>query len=261
MTTHLVIGDPHATPGVSNDRFLWLGRAILDIRPDVVVCMGDFADLDSLCNYDRNTRSFEGRRYKLDLTCIHDALSKTLHPWASANAKLADKKKRKIQLPRMVMLGGNHDEGRIEKATNVHPELHGTISIDDLGYKALGWEYVPFLEPIEIDGIHYCHYFKSGNSATYNAISGISIGRSLLQRNHASSTVGHSHVLDIASAVRPDGSRIWGLSAGCYTPAEPSYAKGSDKFWWRGLIVKRNVRNGDYDLETISLQEVERRYG
>ena len=37
--THLVIPDAHVEPGINNDRFLWLGKMILHIRPDVVICL------------------------------------------------------------------------------------------------------------------------------------------------------------------------------------------------------------------------------
>ena len=37
----LVIPDGHAHPDYDNDRFDYLGRFILDQRPDTIVCIGD----------------------------------------------------------------------------------------------------------------------------------------------------------------------------------------------------------------------------
>ena len=48
MATHLVIGDPHCNPKANNDRFLWAGKMARDLKPTTIVCMGDFASMDSL---------------------------------------------------------------------------------------------------------------------------------------------------------------------------------------------------------------------
>ena len=52
MATHLVMGDPHCTPKASNERFLWAGKFAHDLRPNTIICMGDFASMDSLSSYD-----------------------------------------------------------------------------------------------------------------------------------------------------------------------------------------------------------------
>jgi hypothetical protein len=72
--THLWIGDAHAKPSVTNERFEWLGRMIEDLRPDVVVAGGDWFDMPSLCYYDRGKVQFEGRRYWKDIEAGVDAL-------------------------------------------------------------------------------------------------------------------------------------------------------------------------------------------
>jgi len=60
----LIIGDPHAHPDYDNKRFTALGKYILKTKPDIIVCLGDFADMPSLSSYDKGTKGFEGRRYK-----------------------------------------------------------------------------------------------------------------------------------------------------------------------------------------------------
>ena len=44
---HLVIPDPHAHPDHNNNRADWLGQLILDLKPDVVVNLGDVAGRQS----------------------------------------------------------------------------------------------------------------------------------------------------------------------------------------------------------------------
>ena len=76
-----------------------------------------------------------------------------------------------------------------------------------------------------------------------------------------SSTVGHSHLLDYAIASQPSGKKIMGLSAGCYLIHKEKYAYNTQRLWWSGLIVKRNVKGGEYDIETVHISEVKKRYG
>lgn len=262
MVEHLVIGDPHAGSADEDnyERFFWAGNLCVARKPDVIVCIGDFADMNSLCSYDRGTRSYEGRRYKYDIEGAILAQDYFFKPivWYNMRKKRNGKKQYK---PRFVMLGGNHDEGRIEKVTQLDPMLHGTISLDDLQYKDFGWEYHNFLDHVEIDGILYSHYFTSGVMG--RPISSIHTGYQLIIKNHMSCTQGHSHLFDHKTGVRADGSIMNGLSVGCYTDPSrtPEYARGADKFWWSGLCYKHNVKNGEYDLETISYKRVKELYG
>ena len=76
MSKILIVGDTHAHPNHSNERFTWLGRYIVDSKPDKVVQIGDFADMPSLCSYDKGRRSFEGRRYNKDIAAAIDAQEK-----------------------------------------------------------------------------------------------------------------------------------------------------------------------------------------
>lgn len=76
----LVIGDPHATPHHNNSRFELLGKFIVDRQPEVIVNIGDMADMPSLCSYDKGLRSFEGRRYKHDVASVIDAQLKLFKP-------------------------------------------------------------------------------------------------------------------------------------------------------------------------------------
>ena len=245
MATHLVIGDPHCNPKASNDRFLWAGKLAKDLKPDTIICMGDFSSLDSLSSYDKGKKSFEGRRYKKDIDHAHDALEKF-------NKGLNGRRSRKV------MLLGNHED-RIDRIVDETPELDGTISTKDLKFKEFGWEVIAYQEPVAIDGVHYCHNYPTGIMG--KPISGDNIARSLLLKNKVSSTVGHCHLFDYSMCTIPSGRKVLGLSAGCYLHHKEEYARNTQRLWWSGLIVKRNVRQGEYDIETIEYNTVKRRYG
>lgn len=258
MTAHLVIGDPHCDPDVPNTRFEWLGNLIVDRLPDVIIQMGDFGDFKSLCSYDKGKKDFEGRRYERDVNACNEALE-ILDVKIKKYNENARKSKKERYKPRKIALGGNHDEGRINKLVQLHPEFEGVFNATNIKYKEYGWEYVPYEIPIEIDGVWYCHYFPTGNSG--EPIGGINLAQSLIAKNMVSSVVGHSHILDIAMRATPSGKRIWGLSAGCFFDHKMAYAKATqERFWWNGVVNLKNVHDGDFSPETITIDEMKENY-
>ena len=236
MNTHLIIPDPHAHPEYDNLRFRALGRYILDMRPTHIICLGDFADMPSLSLYDKGTRGFEGRRYKDDVAATVDAQNELFAAVTQYNKRRSANKKA-LYKPKLTMIGGNHDEARIEKATQASPELDGKLHMEDLRYETFGWQYVPFKETIVIDGIAYSHYFPSGLLGA--PISGENIGGSLVRKLHMSCVQGHSHLYNHYEHTRPDGTKIFGLSAGCYSHKEydENWCRNTKHMWWRGIVV------------------------
>lgn len=71
---HFVLPDVQAKEGVPLDHLVWAGKYIAEKRPDVVICIGDFADMPSLSSYDAGKKSFEGRRYKKDIKAAKEAM-------------------------------------------------------------------------------------------------------------------------------------------------------------------------------------------
>ena len=245
MATHVVIGDPHCTPKASNERFLWAGRLAADVKATHVICMGDFCSMDSLSSYDRGKKSFEGRRYEKDMDHSHQAL-------ALFNKGLGKHK------PRKIMIHGNHED-RIDRFVEENPELEGKMSISDLQFKEYGWQEIPFKQIKVISGVHYVHYLPNGIMG--RAISGENIARSILNKHKVSATVGHCHLLDYAIATLPNGKKLHALSAGCYLNHKEHFARDTLHMWWSGIIVKREVSNGSYNIETIDTKAIRREYG
>lgn len=245
MATHLVIGDPHCTPKANNDRFLWAGKLAADIEATHVICMGDFCSVDSLCSYDKAKLSFEGRRFKKDIEHTQDALLKF-------NKGLGKHR------PRKIMILGNHED-RIDRVVQDNPELEGTLTISNLQYEKYGWQQVPYKKGKVISGVYYTHHLASG--ITGRPISGENIARTILTKHKVSATVGHCHLLDHAVSTLPSGKKLYALSAGCYLNHEEAYAKETQHLWWSGLIIKHNVRDGEYDLETMEYKRVKQLYG
>ncbi len=255
MTTHMIIPDAHAKPTVNNNRFEWLGHLALERRPEVIIDIGDWADMPSLCSYDYGKKSFEGRRYYKDIKAARDARERFWQPFAEHN-RLHPKDQ---YHPRLIALGGNHDEGRITRVTEMHPELFGTISINDFGYKEYGWEYIPFLKPYKLDGILYSHYFPSGVKNL--PIGGEHPAATILKKMFMSCISGHSHVRDFSERTRADGKKIASAIVGCYFEHREAYTGGTDVMWYRGVFFANNVREGAFDPEWISLSQIKKIYG
>lgn len=258
MTTHLVIGDAHSKPGVSNERFEWLGRLCLDRRPDVIIDIGDWADMESLCSYDKGTKSFEGRRYAADCAAARDARQRFDAPIAAYNDMRARNGKKQYR-PRKVSTLGNH-EHRIVRAVEMSPNLEGALDLQHLGAETYGWEVHPFLEIVNVDGVHYSHYHTSGVMGRPVGMSGEHPASQTLKKKYVSCTSGHIHVRDFTERARADGTKILGLVAGCYFEHMEPYAGPANDMWWRGVVLCHNVENGEYDPEFISIERVREMY-
>ncbi len=260
MTTHLIIPDGHAHYQYSNDRFDYLGSFIMDRRPDVIINLGDLADMPSLSTHGEGL-SFEGRRLREDCDAAHDALERTFNPMRKYN-KRRKKNKEKQYKPHCVITMGNH-EYRINRHCESHPAMSGWLDTSILKYEDYFDEVIPFGQPYLRDNISYCHYFATGVSG--RPISGENIGRALCTKLHASCVQGHSHIFDHAERVTAVGQRIFGLSAGCYV--HPDYVEDWCRttviYWWRGVVLLHDLDGeGYYDrAEYITMRWLERNYG
>lgn len=256
--THLVIPDSHATPTHNNDRFSLLGKFILDRKPEVIVNIGDMADMASLCSYDKGKRSFEGRRYKKDVNAVIDAQRKLFKPINDYNTKQRSNSKKQYK-PELHLTLGNH-ENRINRATQDDPVLEGTIGVEDLQYEKFGWKVHPFLEPAIIDGICYSHYHTSGIMG--RPISGEYPAVTMIKKQYTSCVAGHSHTIDFGERTDPTGKRLQGLVVGCYLDEDQweDYAGQANKMWWKGVCMLHRVEDGQYDLEFVSIRRMKEMY-
>lgn len=247
----LVVPDAHAHPDFNNDRFDWLGQLLLDLRPDVVVNLGDGADMPSLCGYDKGKKSFHGRTYKADVDSFLDSQDRLWGPLRRAKKKL----------PYSIYCVGNHEE-RIRRAVELQPELEGTVTLNDLELRRWYDNVVDYDggSPgiADVEGVQFAHYFISGVMG--RAIGGEHPGYSLITKRLRSSTCGHVHTLDYCVRTNGSGRKVMGCVAGVYQDYRASWAGGANDLWWPGVIFKRNVEDGCYDPEFISLEAIKREY-
>ena len=231
--------------GVSLEPARQVGQFLAEKQPEVIILGGDFSDMPSLSSYDKGKASFEGRRYQKDVDATKRAMEAFMEPIRKARG----------YKPRLVLTLGNH-EARITRAAEEQPELEGLISIDDLEYESFGWEVIPFLKPISINGIMYCHYFTSGVMGRP-----ITSAAALLAKKHMSCVAFHQQGKQIAYSTRADGSTITGMIIGsCYNHSE-NYLGPQGNRHWRGFAMLHDVHNGSCDEMFISLPYLKRRYG
>ena len=252
-----MIPDTQVKPGVPIDHLRWIGRYIAEKfhgRKDVtIVHLGDHWDMPSLSSYDKGKKQMEGRRYHADIEAGNLGFRTLDEPILAVQAddRLA---KRKLWKPRKVLLRGNH-ENRIQRAIDADAQLDGVLTLDAL--ESPGWEVHEFLVPVRIDGVTYAHYFY--NPMSGNPFTGM-IETRLKNMGH-SFTQGHQQTL--AYGLRPvpaAGGFHHGLVAGaCYLHDE-DYKGPQGNSHWRGIIVKHEVRDGQYDPMFVSLNFLCLRY-
>ncbi len=249
----IVIPDTQCAPGQDFTFLSWIGKYIADKKPDVIVQIGDFADMESLSSYDVGKKSFEGRSYTADIKAAHEAMDYLMIPILKERVRLENNKKKRWN-PRMVLTLGNH-EHRIDRAIENDRKLEGLISIDDLNYEE-HWEVFPFLQPVVIEGICFSHYLCSGIMGRP-----ITTARMLLTKKHMSCIVGHQQGRDVAYSHRADGRAITAIIAGsCYQHNE-SYLNHQTNEHWRGILLLNEIVDGTFDECFVSLNYLKAKYG
>ena len=251
---HLVIPDCQVKPGISVKYLENIGKYIIEKLPDVIVCIGDFADMPSLSSYDVGKKSFEGRTYKADIKAVHKGMEALLTPLWKFQEKQR-KLKKKVYTPRMILTLGNHED-RIDRAINNDRKLEELISIDDLQYKEYGWEVYPYLDVVVINGIAYSHFFASGVMGRP-----VTSAQALISKKHMSCFAGHQQGRQIAYARKADGSEITAIIAGSCYEHDEEYLNSQGNNHWRGFYVLHEVNNGSFDEMAVSLNYVNMKYG
>lgn len=254
----LVVGDPHAHPDYDNHRFDWLGQFIMDEMPDEVLCMGDFRDLPSLCRHS-SRMDIDGARVLADLQAASDAETRMFAPYQREVLRRKTLKKGRPAI-KFTMLLGNHDV-RLDGVVNDDPRLEDLIHAP---WHPCWNEIVPFKEVYRPGGLPIAcsHYFVSGQME--KAMGGLNLARKLVLKNHVSTIVGHSHLLDYHQEPDAFGNTLFGLSVGHYGHLD--YREGwclqSRHQWWSGVVVLELGPSGELlEKREVSQERLRERYG
>lgn len=196
---------------------------------------------------------FHGRNYQADVDAHLEFEDRV---WGPVKAL-------KKAMPRRVGFVGNHDY-RIEKAVQKQPELAGAIGLKDLELnrfydEVIGYDGWGTPGQLDIEGIRFAHYVPAG--LTGKALSSIHQGYQLLAKTHRSVVVGHQHLLSYDRQSVGNDKFIHGLCLPCFTEERFGWAGVVADMWSRGVCILRNVEDGDYDLEVVSLARMKAELG
>lgn len=253
MVKHMVVPDTQCKPGQSYEHLAWAGKYALAKKPDVIVHIGDHWDMPSLSSYDVGKKSFEGRKYTDDIEAGNAAMDAFMAPIVRYNKRQAKNKKKQYN-PKLVFTTGNHEQ-RIERAIESDRKLEGLIGYEHFNLKKYGWEQIPYLEPVVIDGVAYSHFFTSGVMGRP-----VSSARLLLNKKHMSCVMGHVQDRDIAFQRRADGKSMTGIFAGIFYDHAEDYLNPQTNGSWAGIWMLHNVNDGEFDEMPVSLGYLRRKY-
>jgi len=244
-----VIPDMQVKPDIDLTYCSLVGKYLADKKPDIIVNIGDFADMPSLSAHEApGSRATEGARYENDIQAVRAGMRLMMTP-------IRDEMKKTGWNPRLVLTLGNHED-RIRRAINNTPKFEETIGLCDLGYEEEGWEVYPFLEPVTIDGIVFVHYLCSGVMGRP-----ITTARALLTKKHQSCIVGHQQGRDIAFGQRADGRMMISIIAGSCYEHDEGFLNPQTNNHWRGMYVLNDVVDGEFEENAVSLRYLRRKYG
>lgn len=249
-----VIPDAQVRPGSDITHLINAGKYAVEKKPDVIVCLGDWADMPSLSSYDVGKKSFEGRMYINDIQASKDAMQAFLAPIREEQQRRIRNKEKRWN-PRLVLTLGNH-EARITRAVNEDRKLEGLVKIEDLEYEKFGWEVYPFLEPVCIDGVVFCHYFTSGVMGRP-----VTTASALINKKHQSCIAGHQQGRQVAYGTKADGSTITSMIIGSFYTHDEEYMGHQGNKHYRGCVMLHEVKDGSFDEMFISIDYLAKKYG
>ena len=238
--------------GVPTQHIEALGNYIEEKRFEKIIVAGDWWDMPATSNWN-SAREQEKLRVVDDIESGKRAMNLLWRAVEKRNRKVAGWKKKRYQ-PEKHFLFGNHEK-HLERIWEADPRLEGLIDYNALDLERYGFITHEFLKPVEIDGILYSHFFARANSG--RPIGGMIETR--LKNICQSFTQGHAQSFAYGEYETPT-KRLHGLVAGAFYMHDEPYKGPTGNHHWRGVVVKNDVRDGEYDIMKISLDYLLRKY-
>lgn len=252
---HYVIPDLQARPGDALDHLDWIALDIVRRKPDVIVVIGDWWDLPSLSSYSpAGGTEKEGARLLDDLKAGEDAMIRLMSPIQFEINRLAAPGRAHWR-PRLIFTEGNH-EHRAARFASEDARFQGVVGTHLCNVEHFGFERYRFEQPVQVDGVWYCHYWKTAHSP--RPIGGTIDNR--LNKLGFSFVQGHEQGKRYGDRPLANGRTIHGIVAGsCYLGVE-TYRGPQGANEWRGTVVLHDVREGDFEPMFLSLRYLCREY-
>jgi len=240
-----VLPDGQAGPGRPDEHWRWAGQYIARKRPDVLINIGDLWDFISV-----NSHTPVGHVEKEGSRIVEDygAGRRALDLMDNEIAKESG------YSPIKLFIEGNH-ENRITRYIDSRPELIGSLPyIKDI-VSANGWQFAPFLQPIIVGGVAFCHYFTTGVMGR-----ACTAPNRLLAQQHMSCFAGHLQGRQIAYGKRADGQEMTAIISGSFYQHDERYLSPQNNRHWRGMWMLHEVLDGSFDEMAVSISFLRRKF-
>lgn len=187
----LVIPDMHIP---YHDAVAWkvMLAAVIALKPDTVVIIGDFADCFEISDFAKPAdRPFT---FKEEMGIVGDRLTEL------------DEACREVGVTAKLYFLGNHEYRLSRYIAKNAPALHGLVDIESLlKLKERGWQVIPYGEDFTIGKVHFSHEFgRCGKYATQQAL--VDMGHCVV--------FGHVHTASIAYGGFVTGERHVAMAVG-----------------------------------------------
>jgi len=249
QVTVVAQGDLHDSPALEDkSRFKWIGRFCADVQPDYFVDIGDSMTMDSVNGHIPN-ESVGGKTkptFIEDITSMHAA-------WTAFDAECPENVTR-------LKTRGNH-EHRLYAFEERTPEVAGMMQFEyERMLERHGFTETPYGEIVFIGGVGFVHVplgetgRPTGGKTAETRIANdllfdLCYGHSHKRRHHRAPKIGDNRWVEV-------------LNLGCGLPQNhvEDYAKLSQSGWWFGTN-KLTIENGHIQsVESVTMDELERRY-
>lgn len=164
----LIVPDCHH-PFVDRDAWSLMLRAAHGFKPDIIICLGDFADFYSVSSHSKDPTRVNQLEQEIEAT------------------KYALKQLNLVGATDKYFIAGNHED-RLSRYLQEHaPALFDTVRVPDvLGLTELGWNYTPYKDFLRIGKLHFTHDTGTAGANAHRQASGVFQG---------SVVIGHTHRL------------------------------------------------------------------
>lgn len=250
----LVIGDTQVMTGYDYSVIEATAQLIIKERPDEIVIIGDWFDLESLSFY-ASEQEREGRRLVFDIHAGVEGLDKLFTPLYRLQFKQKANKK-KVYNPKIIFTMGNHEE-RLKTYLKKNPSLIGVLPDLSQVISSYGIEVFEFLEAyVGLSDVHYFHYLA-------NPMSGKAVGGSMdnkLNKVTYSFVHGHQQQFQFAERQQVKGNPQFGVCVGAFYEHDESYKGAQGNTHSRGTVLLHHHAKG-VDVEFLSCERIKEVYG
>jgi hypothetical protein len=246
----VVIGDLHDRPGRTKEHATWIGRHITASKPDHVVCIGDFASLDSLSTFDKpgSAQDIARPSFVEDIASLEECLE-ALHRDFDYTA-----------FP-ITMTWGNH-EHRAQRAADLQPKINGDLPLRVREcFSRYRWNQLDYGRYFYLGAVGFTHI---PHNAAGKEFRGEHVERQLGPRLTFSLVCGHTHKrVNVEFPKIGPGNRVSVVNTGTSMPwgTVEHYANLSVTGWSYSLTELRIQGGMITGVQFIDMTDLGARYG